>query len=368
MSGYGGGISSFIANKAKFFQKSQVIFDIITFDEVPESFNSLIRGTGGEVYRISNPKLEGFKTFYSEVNDIMSDLPIETFVHCHMKGYRAVPFYLIAKKNGLHQFGVHAHTTGLPEQLNQPDFRLMRRVNNAISSVKISCGIEASKYLFGEKYVEQKAIMHIPNSIDPEEYIVERNLDRPDAFANIPKDKYLIGHIGRFNWVKNHDFMLDIIEELKGSTLDFMWVFIGDGELFEEIQAKVNKKGLADNVLLLGRRNDIPELLSFLDCAVLPSLYEGFPTVAVEAQASGTKILLSDRITPEVDLGLDLVEFLSLSEPRVWADYILKNKTTKNVDSEVRLRALEEHKLTNRTSALLYEAFLTGKMTHYEMH
>lgn len=368
MSGFGGGISSFILNKAYYFKDSTTIFDVITFDEVPQHFSAAIENTGGRVYQISNPKVAGFKTYYEEVNSIMKKLPTDTFIHCHIRGYRALPFYLIAKKNNFKRFGIHAHTTGLPEEINTLENKLVRGINNFVADEKISCGREASRYLFGEKSLKNKEIVHIPNSIDAENFIQTYPVSKESLLGPEIKDKYVIGHIGRFYSVKNHIFMLDVIEKLSETSLAFIWLFIGDGKDFDEIKKIAKERELDQYIKFLGRRNDIPQLLQIMDLFVLPSKYEGFPTVAVESQASGTKTLLSDTITEDVDLQLNLIEFLTITKSDVWVKYILNNQTYDEVAPQVRLEHLKKQKLTNKESAELYQAFLEQKITHYELN
>jgi len=368
MSGFGGGISSFILNKSKYFKNKPIVFDVITFDEVPKHFSKAIKDTGGNVHQISNPKTNGFKSYFNEVNAIMRGLPAETFVHCHIRGYRAVPFYLVAKKNRLNRFGVHAHTTGMPEEINSFKNRRVRLINNLLANEKISCGIEASKYLFGEQQLNNKEIVHIPNSINGKDFVQYYDVNKETLLGPENKNKYVIGHIGRFYSVKNHPFMVSIIEKLAKSSLDFVWLFIGDGIDLDNVKKMVKERGLSQYVRFLGRRNDIPELLQVMDLFMLPSKYEGFPTVAVESQASGTKALLSDTITADVDLKLDLVEFLSIKDPEIWSDYILNNQTMIETTPEVRLKQLKKNNLTNKESAELYQAFLERDIEHYEMN
>ncbi len=368
MSGFGGGISSFILNKAYYFKDSTTIFDVMTFDEVPQHFLTAIENTGGRVYRISNPKVAGFKTYYEEVNSIMKNLPTDTFIHCHIRGYRALPFYLIAKKHKFKRFGIHAHTTGLPEEMNTLENKLVRGINNFVADEKISCGREASRYLFGEKSLRNKEIVHIPNSINAENFIQKYSVSKESLLGSEIKDKYVIGHIGRFNAVKNHIFMLDVIEKLSETSLAFVWLFIGDGDDFDKIKKIAKDRELDPYIKFLGRRNDIPQLLQIMDLFVLPSKYEGFPTVAVESQASGTKTLLSDTITKDVDLQLNLIEFLTITKPDSWVKSILSNITYDKVAPPVRLERLKKQKLTNKESAELYQAFLEQKITHYELN
>lgn len=367
MSGFGGGISSFILNKATHFKGKNIIFDVLTFDEVPPHFKQAIEETGGKVYKMPNPKKAGFRNYYQQVNDNMSQLPKTTFIHCHIRGYRAIPFHVIAKKNGIKRFGMHAHTTGLPEEINSLKNRCVRWINNLLADERISCGVEASKYLFGEKYLKKKEIMHIPNSINAEDFIPKLNVTKESLFGSEIKDKYLIGHIGRFYSVKNHDFMLSIVEKLAQGSLEFMWLFIGDGKDFEGIKKEVKNRNLQNYVHFLGRRNDIPEILQSLDLFVLPSKYEGFPTVAVESQASGTKTFLSNRITEEADLQLGLVKFLPIENPEIWVEEILETSSDVETSPLDRLDRLKQLKLTNEESAQLYEEFLKQTITHYEL-
>ena len=361
MSGFGGGISSFILNKAEYFIQKNIIFDVITFDDVPKHFNEAIKNTGGQVHKMTNPKVGGFKPFYNEVNQIMEKLPKKVFIHCHIRGYRAIPFYLIAKKNGIKRFGMHAHTTGLPDEIDSLRNKRVRMTNNILADERISCGKEASRYLYGEKYLENNEVMHIPNSINPESFLTNLTVTKESMFGKEFKEKYLIGHIGRFYSVKNHLFMLSIIELLAESSLDFVWLFIGNGKDYEKIQQAAKNRNLVKYICFLGRRNDIPELLQVMDLFVLPSKYEGFPTVAVESQASGTKTLLSDTITEDADLQLNLAEFLSITDPKIWAEYILNNQSQVEIPPHVRLENLKKYKLTNKESAELYEAFLKTK-------
>lgn len=367
MSGFGGGISSFIINKAKYFNNKEITFDVITFDEVSSSFLKAIKDTGGRIIRISNPKTAGFKKFYQEVNDIMRGLPKSTFIHCHIIGYRAIPFYLIAKKNGLKTFGIHAHTTGMPNEINSFSNRTVRLINNTLSSHKISCGVEASRYLFGNRSIANSEIMHIPNSIDEQQFLDDSIHQKSEVLGVNANEKLVVGHIGRFKSVKNHRLMIDMIEELAKRSVDFIWVFVGDGEDFNIIKSLVHKKNLDDYVVFLGRRQDVAVLLKIMDVFVLPSKYEGFPTVAIESQAASTQTLLSDTITREVDLDLNLIEYISTKDIDKWVNRILEYRYSVIIDKKIRYAKLNEKMLTNKASSVLYKSFIGGEITSYKM-
>ena len=99
-------------------------------------------------------------------------------------------------------------------------------------------------------------------------------------------------------------------------------VLVGDGELRDAVVQKANQ--LPENsVLLLGTRNDIPELLQAADVFVFPSLFEGLPVTMIEAQAAGLPCVMSDTVTNEC-IVTDLVTTLPINDPVVWAEEIIK--------------------------------------------
>ena len=113
-------------------------------------------------------------------------------------------------------------------------------------------------------------------------------------------------------------------------------VLIGDGELKEKIKQKVRKIGIADDVIFLGNRNDVNELLQGIDIFLMPSRFEGLSVVLVEAQASGLPCLVSDKITREAAITPN-IEYLSIDNGvELWVDKIIsmKNSFRRNDQSE----------------------------------
>lgn len=367
MSSYGGGISSFIRNKAEVLKNDSVSFDLITFNEVPKEFNTLIEDTGGKVFKVSNPKKEGFNKFYSQVNSIMKRLPKDILIHSHVDGMIALPFYLIARKNGLKRFAVHAHTAAPSPNSSKIQEDIKRTINRMISKEKLSCGIKASGNIFGEKAMQSNSIVHIPNSIDYNAFKKEKdNQELKRQILGIEDNRLIIGSIARFRELKNHRFMIEVIEQLKEKDVNFLWFFAGDGLLKKEIEKLVNQKGLNEYVRFLGRRDDIPDLFRIMDIFALPSFYEGLPTVVIEAQATSTTSYVSDTVTRECDFDLGLVKFLTIQDSSVWAESI-QRFTPKLVDAKIIDQKFLENKFTNETSADLYKQFLYNKLNHYNI-
>src|SRR5699024_10202189 len=133
-----------------------------------------------------------------------------------------------------------------------------------------------------------------------------------------------IGHIGSFSEPKNHDFIIDIFNELYMMNNNARLLLVGDGGLRLDIETKVEKLGLKGKVILTGVQPNANNFLQAMDVFLMPSLHEGLPVTLVEAQASGIHSLISDNITDEVRI-TNLVESISLEQsPTYWAEHINK--------------------------------------------
>jgi len=93
----------------------------------------------------------------------------------------------------------------------------------------------------------------------------------------------IVMHIGNFSPEKNHEFLLDIFEEIKELRPGIKLVCVGNGILFDTIKNEIQRRNLQSSIYLLGFRKDIPEVLAASDCFVLASKVEGVPGVILEA-------------------------------------------------------------------------------------
>ena len=155
------------------------------------------------------------------------------------------------------------------------------------------------------------------------------NLEQRKEYRSkwLSEDVPIVCQIARFAEEKNHRFTLKVLKALKDKGFSFKALIVGDGPLKEEFVGGVNSLGLNDEVLIFEKRDDIPQILFASDMFILPSLYEGLPVSAVEAQAAGLLTLMSDKIAPETKV-IDLAHFLPVdndTDADIWADEIINN-------------------------------------------
>lgn len=360
--GYGGGTSAFIANLASGAPAVGLTFDTLSFTDVPESFQQRIVATGGEVYRMENPKKQGWAAFRAGV-----ETPLHTHrydaIHLHLQGYRVLPFLWVARKEHLPVL-IHAHgkvdyrVTGRKEEI----YRWRDQwINRHLSAVPVGCGDQAIADVYG---VPIKNAVVLPNAIDVARFL----LSDEDAAAvrkrtrerlDIAPEVTLVGLIGRLVSIKNHHKLFDIAAYTKQKEIAAHYILAGAGEREMSLKEEVKRRDLEDVVTFAGRVEALEALYSALDVLLLPSFSEGFPTVVVEAQAARVPSVLSDTITRNVDLGLGLVQYEALTaEPCVWWEDILHAQRVPRPSSEAVREAFEDHALTTQQAALRYIALV----------
>ena len=128
------------------------------------------------------------------------------------------------------------------------------------------------------------------------------------------ENKFVVGHVGRFTYQKNHGFLIDVFSEIHKINPKAVLLLIGDavGDMsyYENVKQKVEQYSLTECVQFLGMRNDVPLLMQAMDCFALPSRFEGLPC------------FFSNTITREVGL-TGLAHFISLEDPSAkWAEKI----------------------------------------------
>ena len=148
--------------------------------------------------------------------------------------------------------------------------------------------------------------MFVPNAIDQNKYVVlnanERNVLREKL--GIPNDKKAYVTVANLRKQKNHMFLLDIAKSLKEKGGQFILYLIGEGDLRSDIEKKILDLDLTDNVVLMGSRGDVPQILCAFDGMIFPSLFEGLGGVVLESQLVGVPAIVSDAIPKVVDVGL----------------------------------------------------------------
>ena len=201
----------------------------------------------------------------------------------------------------------HGHGSFGESKVKRIAHDVMRYYIRRTATLYAGCSDQAGIYLFGKKGIHSDKWIKVPNAIETRKF--RYNADartRKRAEIGMGDNELLLGAVGYLEEVKNHVFLINVMGKLKESGLCAKLIILGAGSLKDKLAFEIHSAGLDKDIILYGQSDDIPGWLSAMDCYLMPSLSEGLPISAVEAQASGLKCILSDRISTEVDILPDI--------------------------------------------------------------
>ena len=334
------GAETMVMNIYRQVDRNQYQFDFVVFSKKEGNYDAEILSLGGRIYRISK---SNFLARMLELRRLLKAHPEYQIIHCHTLFSNA--FHLLAAYMANVPYRlVHSHNTSdlSGNKFVRAVYHLSaRKMIRQYATHFIACGEAAANFLFPG----QSGCLIIPNSIDAGFFTTtgEEKRNYIDELYRLEKRYLKLIQVGRLEPVKNHTFTINLAGELKRRGVFFKMFFVGQGSLLTALENKVRHLGLDNEVVFLGVRTDIPQLMAGADVMMMPSHHEGFPVVLVEAQAVGVPSLVSDTISREVDLGLDLVQFTSLQkEKSEWVESLIALKDKGRQRKCVRLSHLTE--------------------------
>lgn len=173
----------------------------------------------------------------------------------------------------------------------------MKRIFPAYLDGEIGVSKAVCNYLKNRRpgKIDRSKIHLIYNGIDVEEILCNFNkpIGKNDPAFN-KHDHYLIGCVGRLTEQKGYPYIFQAIPDILKHIPNCLVQIAGDGELKEELLSLVNCLGISDHVEFLGLRENVPLLMHQWNIFVLPSLWEGLPTVVMEAMVCELPVIATN--------------------------------------------------------------------------
>lgn len=328
-----GGIENFLMNIYRNVDRNKIQFDFVVNDGPEEYFEKEIKELGGNIYKLSSLRKGGHFRYKKQLRELLKKNNYK-IVHSH---YNAMSGIILAecKKQNIEHRIAHSHTAPVKTfryvGLIGKYKKYSKNLINKVATKKFACSSSAGEWLYDNNNFEI-----LKNGIPSKKYYYnQEKYKKIRDNLNIQKNEIVVGHVGSFSLPKNHSFIIKIFKELVNKNSKYKLVLIGEGEFKKNIEKEIKEQGLENNVILLGLRNDVKELLQGFDLFLFPSLFEGLPVTLVEAQASGLKCFISNTITDEIDLDCKLIEKISLNKtPLEWANFIDENKVYQRRNTE----------------------------------
>ncbi|SFH07636.1 Glycosyltransferase involved in cell wall bisynthesis [Desulfotomaculum arcticum] len=319
-----GGLEAFLMNVYRNIDRAKLQFDFMVHTEEKCAHDAEIHSLGGEIYSVP-VRGKGIAANKQALNDFFAAHKEYKIIHQHASSLTYIEPLKAAKKHGVPVRIIHSHNT---KQGGSRLHRYIHLVNRLFikdyATDFFACSDLAAKWMYSVKQYHKGDFKIICNGIEINKFVFnEATRKRVRDEFNI-QNKFLVGHVGRFQPQKNHDFLIDIFKAIHEKDNNSVLMLIGEGELRLEILKKVEQLELKDAVIFTGIRSDVIDLLQAMDVFVFPSLHEGLPVALVESQAAGLMCMVSDVITKQVNI-TELVNNLELSRSAdFWAKTIIE--------------------------------------------
>ena len=309
------GVSRFVYNMERYHDEKRVHYDFMHHairDGVymhKKRYDEELKARGCSVYPV-NYAGDNLRRFMSEVHEAFEKIGFNyDIVHCHMPN-SAFCVLREAELVGIEHRVLHSH-------LNNSSDKFLHRLRNAplnaigkhYATDCIACSDDAGRFLFGSR-----PFTVINNGIPLEQFAYDsesRKLLRSEL--GVKEADPVVGCVGRLVKQKNFPFAVRVFAKFHEAFPDAKMLIFGDGDDREELEGIISSEHLSNVVILVGVREDINKLYSVMDVFFMPSLYEGLPVSAVEAQAAGLPCIYSDKVPRETDI-TDTGVFLSLDD------------------------------------------------------
>lgn len=324
-----GGAELSLFNYYKHIDKNKLQFDFVHYGANAD-YHEKIKQMGGRIFEIPAHSKVGLIKYTKNLKQVIKQNGPYHSVHIHtnyMSGYLAMAaFFCRVKTRVIHIHG--ASTGGIWVTRIFWLLKILVRVfGNKYLAVSKSCG----KLYFGKKNFD---IVHTSVDFEDFENVKQTDIDELKQTLNCGKKTLIIGQVGRLHSIKNHVLSIKIAKRLKEKNIDFLMIFVGEGEMRQTIETEIKNSKLDKSVLMMGYRNDVPLFMKTFEVLIQPSFSEGLPGVVMQAQAAGVRCLLSDAITREVDVSTGLIKYIDINDVDAWVNSIINAQDAAPVSME----------------------------------
>ena len=312
-----GGAESMCMNIYRQIDRANVQFDFVKHTSVRGAYEDEIDSLGGRIYEAPRYKIINELQYKKWWRSFFREHPEYRIIHGHFFTISHV-YFKVAHEFGLKTIG-HSHS----EKANYHSLKFWVKRHSVPwiekeSDYCFACSKAAGEYLFPHR---EFTVIH--NAIDAQRFSWDPCLAKAvREELGIKEGSLVVGVCGRFSPQKNPVGILRIFKAIHERNRDTLLLWVGDGELRQQVEKEIRRIDIKDSVILTGVRSDVWRMMQAMDVFILPSLWEGLAVVSVEAQAAGLTCYFSDTVTKECAI-TNLVQFLPLENPELWAEMIL---------------------------------------------
>lgn len=315
-----GGTEALLMNLLRNLNRKEIIFDFVEQTDDKCDYDEEILSLGSKIYRCDAIKISNIREYRKWWIEFLKEHSEYYIIHSHSRG--SAPIYLkVAKELGRRTIA-HCHSSSHGRGLAAVKRYIWQFPLRYIPEFCFACSQDSGRSQYGKR--EYQVIL---NGIEVAKYTWNPNKSEQLRKELGLENNFIIGNVARFEDPKNHEFLIDVFAEVKKLDATAKLMLVGKGSKEGMLREKIHKLGLEEDVLFMGLRSDVNELLQVMNAFVFPSWYEGMPLAMIEAQAAGLPCFVDEKAVSKDVKITNLVHFVSLEETaQTWATQIIKCK------------------------------------------
>lgn len=364
-----GGIETWLVHMLRHRKDFSVRHELLLGKAEVGPYEPEVRSLGIRIHRL--PLADGKLSWFKRFGRLLHDEGPFAAVHSHPAPHFTAPALEVAKRAGVPIRIAHSHSAR--SRSEGKDYPLQLRIARQFaihwlrraSTRRIGITEIALEEISGKNWRRDPAASVLIYGFDFGSFgrarergkLVRHNLGIPDGTP-------VVGHVGRFEPVKNHRFLLEAFATCATEIPDARLVLVGKGRLRTDIETHGQSLGLGDQIYFPGTTDDVAAYMAMFDLFSLPSFSEGLGIVCVEAQAAGTPSLVSDTTPAEAFVVPGAVEALPLAAgPAAWGRAMARRLQVTATDPENWLAQVERSKFGIRRCIDELDAIYRSELT-----
>lgn len=308
-----GGAETLVKNYALLLDKTKFDLTVLCLHHQDSPYEIILKKSGANIIYMSDKfsnKLEKKLFLRSTMRKIVRDIEPD-IIHTHLLMNDFLR-YIKPKKDTKYFYTQHFALDRLDEKEKKAISWLLQNYSSQLIGINSDMVTELNS-LFGVT----NSIM-LRNGIFLDAFTNKIDKEKIRASIGIPINKKILVHVGRFAPIKNHDFLVDVFEELLTLRDDVFLLMIGSGSEVKRIKERLDSNSTR-NYKILSNRTDVPELLMMSDIGIMTSISEGLGISVIEMQAARIPVVASTGVPLTAKVS-EYLYFLDLKDgAKTWA-------------------------------------------------
>ena len=232
-----GGAESRVMDLYRNIDRERVQFDFAVHTSKKGYFDEEIEALGGHIYRLPRFRVYNWIPYRAAWRSFFKEHSEYACVHGHMTSTASI-YLPEAKRGKIALTAAHARSAGTEGGVKGMMTKRMRKNLWKKTDVCLACSKLAGKAVFGEKAWAQGVVHVVPNAIEVDKFSYNGQM-RAQMRQKLELGNCLtVGHVGRFNEMKNHLFLLEVFAQIKKSRPDAQLILLGEGGCMEPAKQK----------------------------------------------------------------------------------------------------------------------------------